>query len=590
MDDVNMTCEGIQFPDFTDFRILLQAIALTLLSIAVILGNCLVIIAVFTTQRLRTVTNMFIASLAFADLTLGVAVLPFSSTKQLLSSWPFGSIWCSMWLAIDVWMCTASILNLVAISFDRFLAISKPFKYHSLLTPRRGKLLIGGVWALSFIICLPPLIGWNDEGKFISERFSTDCDKSLPTLYNATVSKGNEGNIEFEFSGDSDWSMYKGNYSITETNGSDIKCCTEAAMCDLTSDPGYVVYSAMGSFYIPMVIMVCFYWQIYRTAIKASNVLKRGVLTTRTGGDILPSCSDNAVTLRVHRGGKQTTKLGHSFKSHESSKLHGDQTWDLNPSRRGTMTPDSDIHGSSHPLAAAIENGRGSPQPSDSESHRGCVMWEAEIDKSRKSCCQLQYFSNSPIRGRNRKYEKQMGNGSASHSPSESRDMLSPGQRARSGSDRVAPAVMFFKQGRKNIHSQLKKLSRETKAAKTVGIIVGCFILCWLPFFTVYIIGAFHENFTAPIVFSIFFWLGYCNSALNPCIYAMFSRDFRFAFKRILFCGKQKRHFDGRSRSRTFTCDSTLYLSNKESESTSDIGKRLMLEDTATSDNHVYSL
>lgn len=76
----------------------------------------------------------------------------------------------------------------------------------------------------------------------------------------------------------------------------------------------------------------------------------------------------------------------------------------------------------------------------------------------------------------------------------------------------------------------------ETKAAKTLGIIVGGFIMCWLPFFTMYLVRAFFPNHIHPTVFSVLFWLGYCNSAINPCIYALFSKDFRFAFKRILCC------------------------------------------------------
>lgn len=67
-----------------------------------------------------------------------------------------------------------------------------------------------------------------------------------------------------------------------------------------------------------------------------------------------------------------------------------------------------------------------------------------------------------------------------------------------------------------------------------VGIIVGGFIVCWLPFFTMYVIRAFCPTCIPSLLFSVLFWLGYCNSALNPCIYALFSRDFRFAFKRIL--------------------------------------------------------
>lgn len=68
------------------------------------------------------------------------------------------------------------------------------------------------------------------------------------------------------------------------------------------------------------------------------------------------------------------------------------------------------------------------------------------------------------------------------------------------------------------------------------------FIFCWLPFFTLYLIRPFCDDCINQILFSVLFWLGYCNSAVNPFIYAMFSKDFRFAFKRVIyrvFCSKK---------------------------------------------------
>lgn len=95
------------------------------------------------------------------------------------------------------------------------------------------------------------------------------------------------------------------------------------------------------------------------------------------------------------------------------------------------------------------------------------------------------------------------------------------------------------KMGKRNIRAQVKRFRMETKAAKTLAIIVGLFIICWLPFFTMYVVRAFCDNCIKPLLFSILFWLGYCNSAVNPMIYALFSKDFRFAFKQIIckcFC------------------------------------------------------
>ncbi|RZB39387.1 7tm 1 domain containing protein [Asbolus verrucosus] len=68
-----------------------------------------------------------------------------------------------MWLALDVWMCTASILNLCAISLDRYVAVTRPITYPSIMSHSRAKLLIAGLWVLSFVICFPPLVGWKDS-------------------------------------------------------------------------------------------------------------------------------------------------------------------------------------------------------------------------------------------------------------------------------------------------------------------------------------------------------------------------------------------------------------------------------------------
>ena len=94
---------------------------------------------------------------------------------------------------------------------------------------------------------------------------------------------------------------------------------------------------------------------------------------------------------------------------------------------------------------------------------------------------------------------------------------------------------------RKQVPTALSRLNRETRAAKTVGIIVGCFIFCWAPFFTVYLLGAFCKDCTPKLVFSICFWLGYINSAINPLIYGLCSKQFRSAFYRLLICRRFRR-------------------------------------------------
>ncbi|XP_045498766.1 5-hydroxytryptamine receptor [Colias croceus] len=77
---------------------------------------------------------------------------------------------------------------------------------------------------------------------------------------------------------------------------------------------------------------------------------------------------------------------------------------------------------------------------------------------------------------------------------------------------------------------------RERKAAKTLAIITGAFVFCWLPFFIMALVMPICQTCViSDYLASFFLWLGYFNSTLNPVIYTIFSPDFRQAFARILF-------------------------------------------------------
>ena len=114
------------------------------------------------------------------------------------------------------------------------------------------------------------------------------------------------------------------------------------------------------------------------------------------------------------------------------------------------------------------------------------------------------------------------------------------------------------------LSKKISKLAKEQKAAKTLGIVVGVFIICWLPFFvTNVLLGICGTNCVrSPDVFMpIFTWFGYVNSGVNPIIYALSMRDFRRAFGRIIFCCCPKYRFY-QNRRRRQTCRSNVTTSS----------------------------
>lgn len=77
--------------------------------------------------------------------------------------------------------------------------------------------------------------------------------------------------------------------------------------------------------------------------------------------------------------------------------------------------------------------------------------------------------------------------------------------------------------------------ARERKATKTLGIILGAFIICWLPFFVdTLVLGICEDCWFDPLLFDAFTWLGYLNSLINPVIYTAFNDDFKQAFQKLI--------------------------------------------------------
>ncbi|XP_020901923.1 D(1B) dopamine receptor [Exaiptasia diaphana] len=99
------------------------------LSIVIIAGNGLIVLAYRTNTRLRNKANTFLVSLAVSDILVGIVSLPCWVVVQLLG---VSGVFYIIFIGFDIFSGLTSVLHLTAISIERFIAISKPFLYPTL--------------------------------------------------------------------------------------------------------------------------------------------------------------------------------------------------------------------------------------------------------------------------------------------------------------------------------------------------------------------------------------------------------------------------------------------------------------------------
>ncbi|KAM6977666.1 D(3) dopamine receptor [Aplochiton taeniatus] len=162
------------------------AMLYSLLILAIIFGNVLVCLAVLRERSLQTTTNYLVVSLAVADLLVASLVMPWAVYLEVVGgAWLFGRLYCNVFVTLDVMMCTASILNLCAISIDRYMAVVMPVLYNTTHSSRtRVSVMIATVWVLAFTVSCPLLFGFNTTDD------PTVCSISNPdfVIYSSVVS------------------------------------------------------------------------------------------------------------------------------------------------------------------------------------------------------------------------------------------------------------------------------------------------------------------------------------------------------------------------------------------------------------------
>ena len=119
-------------------------------------GNCLTLLVMLLNRRMRTIPNMFVASLALSDLLLGLcSSVPFGVPALVTSHWLFNDTACQFQGYVSIILVLASIHTLVLMAVNRYYKIVKPAKYQRYFTKKKTLIMILVSWFSSFCAPLP---------------------------------------------------------------------------------------------------------------------------------------------------------------------------------------------------------------------------------------------------------------------------------------------------------------------------------------------------------------------------------------------------------------------------------------------------
>ncbi|XP_029132455.1 opsin 4xa [Labrus bergylta] len=135
-------------------------------------GNALVMYAFFCNKKLRTAPNYFIMNLAVSDFLMAITQSPIFFVNSLFKGWIFGETGCKIYAFCGALFGITSMINLLAISIDRYIVITKPLQAIQWTSKRRTCFIIVLVWLYSLAWSLAPLLGWSS---YIPEGLMTSC-------------------------------------------------------------------------------------------------------------------------------------------------------------------------------------------------------------------------------------------------------------------------------------------------------------------------------------------------------------------------------------------------------------------------------
>ena len=151
---------GSSTGDLNDPLSILSFSFLLLIMTMTLFGNALVILAFKRNTKIRTVTNYFVVSLAVADILIALVSMPIWAA-YLMSGVELKQGLLKVWTFMDILCGVASIINLTAISIERYFCITYPLSYHTTMTSVKAITTIIIIWIFSIIMSSLKIILWK---------------------------------------------------------------------------------------------------------------------------------------------------------------------------------------------------------------------------------------------------------------------------------------------------------------------------------------------------------------------------------------------------------------------------------------------